>query len=149
MELTRLGKILQATVVLVYGVKNAGIIWNTGKIITLVLMILSGSVIFGCLFLVYASICFFTLEGLEFMNILTYGAMEHGKYPLDIYGKKILKFCTFVIPYGLFQYYPFLYLTGRSDNHLYSILPPAACLFVIPCYLLWRCGVRHYKSTGS
>jgi ABC-2 type transport system permease protein len=28
-------------------------------------------------------------------------------------------------------------------------LPILGCLFLIPCYLLWRCGVRHYKSTGS
>jgi ABC-2 type transport system permease protein len=28
-------------------------------------------------------------------------------------------------------------------------LPLAGLLFVIPCRLFWRFGVRHYKSTGS
>ena len=28
-------------------------------------------------------------------------------------------------------------------------LPLIACLFLIPCLLLWRFGVRHYRSTGS
>jgi len=112
-------------------------------------MILGGTVIFGCLFIIYASICFFTLEGLEFMNILTDGAREYGKYPLDVYGKGVLRFCTFIVPYALFQYYPFLFLTGRSDQELYMLLPIVGCLFLIPCYLLWRLGVRHYKSTGS
>lgn len=149
MELTRLGKIIQAAGMLVYGIKNSGIIWTFDKILTLALMFISGTVIFGCLFWIYASICFFTLEGLEFMNILTDGGKEFGEYPLGIYGKKILRFCTFIVPYALFQYYPFLYLTGRSANRLYPLLAVVACFFVIPCYLFWQFGVRHYKSTGS
>ena len=47
------------------------------------------------------------------------------------------------------QYYPFLYLTGRSGSLFYFLTPLIACLFLIPCFLLWRVGVRHYKSTGS
>jgi ABC-2 type transport system permease protein len=149
MELTRVGRVIQAAGMLAYGMIASDITWCVDKIVTIILMVLSGSVIFGCLFLIYASICFFTLEGLEFMNILTDGAREYGKYPLGIYGKGILRFCTFLVPYSLFQYYPFLYLTGRTDNQLYTLLPIAACFFVIPCYLLWRNGVMHYKSTGS
>lgn len=149
MELARIGRLIQAIMILVYGISSTDIIWSWDKILTLILMILGGSVIFGCLFIIFASLCFFTLEGLEFMNVLTDGAREHGKYPFDIYGKKILKFCTFVIPYTLFQYYPFLYLTGRTNQTLYMFLPLVACLFAIPSYLFWRFGVRHYKSTGS
>ncbi len=148
-EFTRLGRILQAIVMFIYGITASDVTWNFSKALTLALMVMSGSIIFGCLFLIYASICFFTLEGLEFMNVLTDGAREYGKYPLNVYGKGVLKFCTFLIPYTLFQYYPFLYLTGRSDQTWYMILPVVGCLFIIPSYLLWRMGVRHYKSTGS
>lgn len=148
-EFTRLGRIVQAIVMFIYGITVSGIEWNIQKELTLVLMILGGSVVFGCIFLIYASICFYTLEGLEFMNVLTDGAREYGKYPLDIYGKGVLKFCTYLVPYTLFQYYPFLYLTGRSDHGWYGFLPILACLFVLPCYLLWKVGLRHYKSTGS
>jgi len=149
MELTRIGRILQSIGMFIYGITASGISWSADKVLTLILMVLGGSVIFGCLFVIYASICFFTLEGLEFMNILTDGAREYGKYPLDVYGKGVLRFCTFLVPYTLFQYYPFLYLTGRATNPAFIALPVVACLFIVPCYLLWRFGVRHYKSTGS
>ncbi|HWT74020.1 MAG TPA: ABC-2 family transporter protein [Mobilitalea sp.] len=149
MEFTRLGRMLQAIVMFIYGIAKSGIDWSMGKGMTLILMVLSGSVIFGCLFMIYASICFFTLEGLEFMNVLTDGAREYGKYPLDIYGKGVLRFCTYLVPYTLFQYYPFLYLTGRSNQSWYMLLPILGCLFLVPSFLLWRIGVRHYKSTGS
>lgn len=148
-EFTRLGRVLQAIVMFVYGIIASNIQWDAAKAITLFLMVICGTVIFGCLFIIYASICFFTLEGLEFMNVLTDGAREYGKYPLDIYGKGVLRFCTYLVPYTLFQYYPFLFLTGRSSQSWYMILPVIGCFFLIPCYLLWRFGVRHYKSTGS
>jgi len=101
------------------------------------------------LFIIYASICFFTLEGLEFMNVLTDGAREYGKYPLNVYGKGVLRFCTYLVPYALFQYDPFLYLIGRTDHKSSMFLPILDCLFVLPCFLLWHFGVRHYQSTGS
>lgn len=148
-EFTRFGRILQAIVMFAYGIGASQIQWNLPRVVTLLLMVAGGTVIFGCLFLIYASICFFTLEGLEFMNILTDGAREFGRYPLDIYGKGVLRFCTFMVPYTLFQYYPFLYLTGRSDNPYFMLLPILGCVFLIPSLLFWRLGVRHYKSTGS
>lgn len=148
-EFTRFGRILQAIVMFIYGIGASQIQWNIPRIVTLMFMVAGGTVIFGCLFLIYAAICFFTLEGLEFMNILTDGAREFGRYPLDIYGKGVLRFCTFLVPYTLFQYYPFLYLTGRSENPYFMLLPILGCTFLIPSLLFWRLGVKHYKSTGS
>ena len=148
-ELTRIGRFMQAVIMLIYAIPNCGVIWTADKIITLLFMILGGVVVFTGLFIVYASICFFTLEGLEFMNIFTDGGREFGTYPYSIYGKGIQKFVTYVIPLALFQYYPFLYLMGRSEKLLYMFLPLISMLFIIPCLLLWRFGIRHYKSTGS
>ena len=115
----------------------------------LVFLLLGGTAYFAGLFLIYAAFCFFTLEGLEFMNILTEGGKEFGAYPLAIYGKGMLAAFTFVLPMACFQYYPFLYLTGRSADP-WLLLTPACCfLFLLPCYVFWRFGVRRYKSSGS
>ena len=101
------------------------------------------------IFLLEAAISFFTLEGLEAVNILSYGAKEHGKYPVDIYGKGMMKFCTYVIPYALVQYYPLLYLLDRGNGILYGLSPLASLLFLIPVCVLYRIGLRNYQSTGS
>jgi ABC-2 type transport system permease protein len=148
-EFTRIGRLSQAIIVFAYAIPASGINWTFGKVITLLLMLVSGFAVFSGLFIIYASFCFFTIEGLEFMNIFTDGGREFGSYPLSIYGEGILKFFTYIIPTALFQYYPFLYLVGRSDNRLYMFLPLAGILFLIPCYCFWRFGLRHYKSTGS
>lgn len=148
-EFSRLGRLLQAIILFIYAVPASGIDWTGDKVLTLVLMILSGIVVFSGLFVVYAALCFFTTEGLEVMNIFTDGGREFGKYPFSVYGEGVLKFFTYVIPLALFQYYPFLYLIGQSDNPWYMVLPLVSWLFLIPCLLLWKVGVRHYKSTGS
>lgn len=148
-EFTRVGRLLQAAVMLIYAVPRSQIDWTLPKILTLVLMIGGGMVVFACIFLIYASICFFTLEGLEFMNVFTDGAREYGKYPIGIYGKTVLTICTYLVPFALFQYYPFLYLIEAVKSPLYAALPVLACLFLVPSLLLWRHGLRHYQSTGS
>ncbi|HYE81060.1 MAG TPA: ABC-2 family transporter protein [Clostridia bacterium] len=149
LELSRMGRLIQAVIVFAYAIPASGVAWSADKVITLVLMIISGIAIFSGLFVIYAAFCFFTTEGLEFMNIFTDGGREFGRYPLSIYGEGILRFFTFVIPLALFQYYPFLYLTGRSANVLYILFPLVGFMFLIPCHIIWKIGVRHYKSTGS
>lgn len=148
-DYTRVGRLLQAVIIFAYAIPASGVIWTWDKIITLILMIVSGFFVFMGLFILYAALCFFTIEGLEFMNIFTYGSSQFGSYPFSVYGKSILKFFTYVIPIALFQYYPFLYLIGRSSDKLYMFLPLLSMLILIPCYGLWRLGIRHYKSTGS
>ena len=148
-ELTRIGKMTQAIVMFVYGVANSHVNWNLSKAVTVIFMLIGGTAVFSALFLIYAALCFFTLEGLEFMNVFTDGAREFGKYPIGIYGKKMLLFTTFLVPYALIQYYPLLYLLGKRESVLYLFMPLFACLFLLPAFLLWKFGVRHYKSSGS
>lgn len=147
-DFTRLGKTIQAVIVFVYGLSAGNINWTPAKILVIILMLIGGTMVFSGLFLIYASICFYTIEGLEFMNIFTDGAREYGKYPISIYGKRMLQFCTFVIPYTFIQYYPLLYLLDRGKPY-YGLMPIAACLFILPCFIFWKIGVRHYTSCGS
>ena len=148
-EFSRLGRLLQAVAILIYAIPRSGIDWTWDRIMTLILMIVCGLFLFFGLFVIYAAISFFTVEGLEFMNILTDGAREHGRLPFGVYGDGVLKFLTYVVPLALVQYYPLLYLIGREDNIFYAFSPLLALLFLLPCYGLFRLGMRHYKSTGS
>lgn len=148
-ELTRIGRMMQAVVMFVYGIFKSQVAWDFSKIITIIFMMIGGTVVFSALYLIYAALCFFTLDGLEFMNVFTDGAREFGKYPIGVYGKKMLLFTTILVPYALIQYYPLLYILGRRTSVLHVFLPILACWFFIPALLLWKFGVRHYKSSGS
>lgn len=148
-EFSRVGRFLQAILVLGYAMPNCGVVWTGEKLLTVGLMLIGGIAVFSALFMLYAGISFFTIEGLEFMNIFTDGSREFGKYPLSVYGENVLKFLTYVIPIALFQYYPFLYLIGRSDQWALSLLPLLGFVFMIPCFAFFRFGLKKYRSTGS
>jgi len=148
-DFTRLGLLLQALLVLFHAIPNSGVVWTGDKVLTLFLMVFCGALVFSGLFVVYAAFTFFTVEGLEFMNILTYGGREHGRYPFSIYGDWVLKFLTYIIPLALIQYYPLLYLLGRESGTIYMLAPLFSLLFLLPCYAFFRFGLRRYKSTGS
>ena len=149
MEFDRAGRLLQGGVMLAWGVSAAGIAWTPLRAAALLLMVICGAVVFGGLYVVQAALCFVTLEGLEAMNVFTYGAREYGVYPVDVYGRGALRFCTFLIPYALFQYWPLQYLLGRSGDARLAFVPLLAAWFLAPCALAWRAGLRKYASAGS
>ena len=148
-DFSRLGRTSQAIIVFVYVIPRSGIDWTWDRIMTLILMIVCGSVLYFGLFMVYAAISFFTIEGLEFMNIFTDGTREHGRLPFSVYGENVLRFLTYVIPLALVQYYPLLFLLGREDGFFYAFAPVIALVFLLPSYGFFRFGLSKYKSTGS
>lgn len=149
MEFSRVGRLLQAILMLIFVLNQKVVQWDGLKVICLIFMVIGGVVLFGSLYILFAAICFFTLDGLELMNIFTDGAREYGKYPLAVYGKQVLRFTTFVIPYALFQYYPLLYLLGRTEQRGAVFLPLLTSLFLIPVGFMWRWGLKNYQSNGS
>lgn len=148
-EFSRIGRLVWAVLVLAYAVPTSGIVWHADKILTAFLMFIGGLSVFTGLFILYAGISFFTIDGLEFMNIFTNGGREFAKYPLSIYGDGVLRLLTYVIPIALFQYYPFIYLVGRSDNVGLIFLPLVGPMFILPCYAFFAFGLGKYRSTGS
>lgn len=148
-EVGRTGPLLTALITLVLGIRQSQVKWSLLTVWTMAAMITGGTLLFVGLFMLEASFCFFSVEDTSLINILTYGAKEHGKYPVDIYGKGILRFCTYVIPYTLIQYYPLQFLLGKTRNWHLAFYPIGIIIFLLICYLLWRFGVKHYKSCGS
>jgi ABC-2 type transport system permease protein len=150
-EFTRFGRILQSLLVLIWALANLPIDWSILKVITLCLMIISGVCIFVGIYILAATLCFWTIQGLEFVNIFTDGGREMAQYPLNIYQKWISKFFTYVIPFGTVNYLPLLYLLSKNEGSdlLYVLAPVFGSLFILPCLYIWQVGVRHYRSTGS
>lgn len=148
-EIGRTGPLITAVITLVIGIRKSQVHWSVGTALTLIVMLVGGTLLFMGLFLLGASFCFYTIEDTRALHILTYGAKEHGKYPLDVYGKGVMRFCTYIIPYTLIQYYPLQYLLGKTSQWQYALYPFGVVVFLVICYAVWRVGVRNYTSCGS
>lgn len=150
-EFTRFGRLIQSSIVLLWAMSGLDIHWTVIKIITLIFMIISGILIFTGIFMLAATLCFWTVQGIEVTNIFTDGGREMAQYPLDIYKEWVTRFFTFVIPFGCVNYLPLLFILDKTTGnpYLYMITPLAGFIFLLPCILIWQFGVRHYRSTGS
>ncbi len=148
-DLSKIGRLLQCVAIIVIALVNINIDWNLYKILVFILMNIGCFIIFFGIFILKAAFCFWTIDGLEFMNIFAEGGKKVAQYPIDIYAKWFRIFFTFVIPFGLVNYYPVLFLFGKADNWYYGIIPIFTFIFLIPCILVWKIGVKHYESTGS
>jgi ABC-2 type transport system permease protein len=149
LDFTRLSKLAVSFAVISYAVTVMDTQWNALKVLTVLLMLTSGFFVFSGMFILGATVCFWTVQGLEFINIFTDGGRELASYPLPIYQKWLARFFTFVIPFGSFNYLPLLYVTGRSSNPMYMLASLLGIAFIVPCLLVWNFGVRHYLSTGN
>ncbi|MDF2724404.1 MAG: hypothetical protein K0Q59_4079 [Paenibacillus sp.] len=150
-EFARVGRLVQSLAVFAWSLSNLPVEWTWMKGVTLGLMIVCGVFIFTGIFILAASLCFWTIQGLEVANIFTDGGREMTQYPLNIYHKWVTRFFTFVIPFGCVNYLPLQYVLGKTTDAglLYMLAPLTGIVFIIPCLLVWQIGVRHYRSTGS
>lgn len=148
-DFTKIARLLQAIVVLIISLVNLNVELTYLKIITLILMMISSIVIFFGIFLLAASYCFWTVQGLEVRNVFTDGGKHMAQYPIGIFKKGIVYFFTFVIPYAFVNYCPLLYFIGKENNLIYAFSPLLTFIYLIPCFLIFKLGLKRYSSVGS
>lgn len=153
-QLRRVGKILQAATVLVVAVAAAGMEVTFAKTVVLVSTVVFGAALFGAVWVVFASVCFWTTDASEVTNAFTYGGNFLAAYPITIFGTWVRRLLAFVVPMAFIAYFPALYLLDRPRSGGIAGLAPFATPLVtlgfgILAGFVWRFAVRHYRSTGS
>lgn len=154
-RLRRLGRISEGCGIILLALHLLpGLQWTETKVIVLLIGIASGSIIFLSVMLLGATICFWTIETTELINMLTYGGREMLSYPLTIYNQVMQRFFLFVVPLAFGSYVPTCYVLGRPlpfgvPGAIAFAAPLIACAFALVAACIWRFGVRRYQSTGS
>jgi ABC-2 type transport system permease protein len=148
-QLVKIFRVIQSLIIMFIALANLNINWDITKIIVLILMMIASILIFFGIFILTASYCFITVQGLEVKNILTDGGKNLAQYPISIYKKGMIFIFTFIIPYAFINYYPLLYFLDKKNNILYMFSPLLVFIFLIPCLLSFKIGLKHYSSTGS
>jgi ABC-2 type transport system permease protein len=148
-QLVRIGRLLQAAIVLVWSAQALELAWTVPHIALLLFAIFGGACLFYGLFVLQATMAFWTIESLEIMNTVTYGGTETAQYPLDIYRPWFRRFFTVVIPLACTSFFPVQALLGRSLSPFHWLAPAVGILFLCLALQCWKLGVRHYCSTGS
>jgi ABC-2 type transport system permease protein len=152
--LRRLGRIAQGATILAAALAMVDVQWTWVKIVYMPAVLVSLVCFYGGLFIIGATISFWTVESIEVVNIFTYGGSELMSYPMHIYQRWMRHFFTYIVPAVFLNYYPALFFLDKADPfNLPSFAPflaPVAGLGVLAVALaFWHFGVRRYQSTGS
>ncbi|MDW8111201.1 MAG: ABC-2 family transporter protein [Candidatus Bipolaricaulota bacterium] len=152
-SLRRLGRVAQGMLVLGAGLWLLKVEWGLERWLFLGWTVLGGMVFFIGLFVIGATFAFWTIEGLEAINIFTHGGVTMASYPIHIFAEWLRNFFVFVLPLAFVNFYPMLFLLEKPDPFgLPSVMPflafPLCSLVLLVGIAFWRVGVRHYQSTG-
>ena len=142
----KIGRLLESFILLIYGIVTINVKWNLYKIFVLLIMNLGSIVLFFSILVLKASFSFWTIEGMEFMNIISDGGRDVSSYPISIYRKWFADIFTYVIPFGCVNYFPLLYLLGKNDAPFwYGLTPLVTILFMAIAFAIWKYGLTQYK----
>ncbi len=147
---TKMGRVVESIIFIVYGISTSAINWTVYKSFVLILVLAGTTILFFAILLLKASFSFWTIEGMEAMNILSDGGRELSSYPISIYQKWFANFFTYVIPFGCVNYFPIIYLLDKNNAPMwYGLTPIATVGFLCFSYGIWSIGLKQYKSAGS
>jgi ABC-2 type transport system permease protein len=154
LSLRKLGKVLQAAIILVYALLAVDAPWDVGRVAMLPVMLVAGTVIFGAVWVAGSCIAFWATEGGEFANAFSYGGNFLTQYPIDIYSAWARRFLAYLVPMAFVSYFPALYVLDKQDpldlpRFLQFSSPAVAIVAAVVAGLIWRVAVRHYRSAGG
>jgi ABC-2 type transport system permease protein len=154
LQLLRIGRFSQALIVLLWSAAQFPSFWSAANVILVCFAVAGGVCLFGGLFILQATLCFWTTESLEIVNCATYGGVETAQFPVTIYRPWFRGIFTFVIPLATVNYFPIHAILNLKDalgsTQLMQWLSPlAGVVFLAVCLQFWRIGVRRYSSTGN
>lgn len=145
----KIGRVLMTLLIFIYSSTKVISHFTFYKVLLLILMVMGCVVIIFSIFIIGATICFLTIQGLEAVNIITNGTRQVCQYPMGIYKKAVKIFFTTIIPITLVNYYPLDYLTGRTDSILYVFMPILTIIMFFISKFIFKLGLNKYCSTGS
>jgi ABC-2 type transport system permease protein len=150
----RAGRLTVAVALLPVAASFAGVDWTPARLAVVVLAVLGGGLLFGAIFTGTGTVAFWLIDSGEFGNSFTYGGRDFAAYPITVYDSVFRRIFAYGLGLGFAGYYPVLLLLDRPD----PLGAPAwfgwatPVVGVVACgaaALLWRAGIRQYRSTGS
>jgi len=120
------------------------------NVLVLLLALIGGLLTYSGVFIMTSGIAFFTIKGLDWIYIFTNASYQVTKMPVEYMPRILWGLFTFLMPMLVISYYPAAFVGGWGEPAFTGFLAlPAGAAFLALAVVLWKIGVRHYKSTGS
>lgn len=149
----RLGGVIVGVIAMLVAGSRLNITWTAAKALLLMEVVVCCMMLLLGLFMIEATVSFFSVKSIEMVNILTYGGRTACQYPVDVYPNVLRFLFTYLAPFAMCMHWPVSYVIGAPMVALptwaYFVTPLAGAVFFAVMTRIWYIGVRHYRSTGT
>ena len=149
----RLGGVIVGVIAMLVAGSRLNIAWTAAKALLLTEVVVCCMMLLLGLFMIEATVSFFSVKSIEMVNILTYGGRTACQYPVDVYPNVPRFLFTYLAPFAMCMHWPVSYVIGTPMVALptwaYFVTPLAGAVFFAVMTRIWYIGVRHYRSTGT
>lgn len=133
---------------------KVGIHWDLGMAVYYIVVVISGVLIQGAIFLIFSAISIYVVETNSLKEIFYWNMRKFAIYPLSIYNKFIQSILIFVVPFAFVNYFPAQFFLRKADMAAYPnifmyLSPIVGIGLYIIAYIFWKFSLRYYKSTGN
>jgi ABC-2 type transport system permease protein len=149
-HLHRLSRVIGGLAIVVWSLLRLGITPGATDLLMLLLALAGGYLVYTGVFVLTSAISFWTVEALGWIYIFTNNSYEVAKCPPSLLPRWLKYTFLYLMPMLVFCYYPASAVCGWGEPAFLGWLAlPAGAVFLGIALLVWRVGVRYYKSTGS
>lgn len=146
----RLSRPVTGVAVICWTLARQNIAPTPRSVALLVSALLGGSLVYAGVFVLSSGVAFYTIKALDWIYLLTNASYQVTRIPVEHMPKLLWGVFTFLMPMLVISYYPASVICGWGEPLWKGLLAlPAGAAFMGASLLVWRVGVRHYKSTGS
>lgn len=144
-----IGEILIGVIILLYSIINLQIKITLFRVITFVLFIVCGTIIYFSVKLIFASLAFWFKTSDAILGMV-YSTSDFAKYPTSIYPKVIKNIISFILPFAFTAYYPAAYLINRETMFtcLAGMIGSSIGILII-AMSIWKAGINAYEGAGN
>ena len=149
-DLHRIPRPITGIIAIIWLLIRMGVPFSPINIIVIILALCGGLLTYSGVFIMTSGIAFFTIKGLDWIYIFTNASYQVTKCPVEYMPKVLWGAFTFFMPMLVISYYPAAFICNWGEPIITGFLAlPAGFAFLGFSLVLWKIGVRHYKSTGS
>ncbi len=144
-----LGNIVTGGALLAISLGNVPAQWTPGRLLMLVILIISAATIRVAINLATSACAFWIKTPWSMVPMFVHQLGEFAKYPITIYSMAVQAMVVVAIPFAFVSFFPTAYLFNMESWSAIGLLTPLVavyCMFM--AVWIFRVGLRRYESTG-
>lgn len=123
--------------------------WSFINIFLIILCVISATLFFFSIKLIFGSLSFWTKRSIEVMTLI-YDFSNFSKYPIGIFNQMVRTILTFVIPFSVVIFLPVEALLMQGNLWMVTLYTfTSSIMMLIIGLFMWFKGLKKYESAGN